>query len=460
MFALPGIVGLLLFIFVRPHEFVEAFRGLPLLYLFFVLAVWGMVVDLRVGLTRPVRTPQLPFILLFLAWCMFTMLLRAPATLPSEVPNLLILLIIYLTIGHGIQSFKAYQLVCGFLLAFTLFVAFVSAHQGFEEFQCVQVDPYAHANDLSGKPDGRSCEGADECAIDAPEPEVGYRCEKVGLFGTTSIGHGRVRYLGVLQDPNEMSLAVCIGLPLAIGFLTLRRSFARTALFVGALLLVAICTVYSQSRGGQIVFLVTLGAYFVRRFGWKGLLAAAVLAAPIMLLGGRSGDEASESSQERLEAWGTAVTLFKQFPLFGVGCRQFLEYHFITAHNSYLLAPAELGFPGFVIWTTIVYLAGKTPIVALARYANEPGAEAVRAWSMALAASFIGLCFGIFFLSFCYHFVLWVYLGMSAALFSSIKRHDPSFEVRFGARDFFGVATACALVLVAVGLYTRMKGAS
>jgi hypothetical protein len=431
-----------------------------MLYLFFALAVWGMVVDLRVGLTKPARTPQLPFILLFLVWCAFTMVLRAPATLATEAPNLLILLVIYLAIGHGIQSFRAYQLVCGFLLAFSLFVAFVSAHQGLGEFECVQVDPYAKASDLSGKPDGRPCESADVCAVDAPEPEVGYRCEKVGLFGTTSIGHGRVRYLGVLQDPNEMSLAVCVGLPLAIAFLSRKRSAARAAVFVGTLLIVALCTVYSQSRGGQIVFLATLGAYFVRRFGWKGLAAAAVLAAPIMLLGGRSGEEANASSEERLEAWGTAVTLFKQFPLFGVGCRQFLEYHFITAHNSYLLAPAELGFPGFVIWASIVYLAAKTPVVALARYASEPGAEVVRSWAMAMAASFIGLGFGIFFLSFNYHFVLWVYFGMSGALFGAIKRHDPAFEVRYGARDFFGVATFCALVLVAVGVYTRLKGAS
>jgi O-Antigen ligase len=459
MYALPGIVGLLLFIFIRPHEFVEAFRGLPMLYLFFALAVWGMVVDLRVGLSKPVRTPQLNFILLFLAWCTFTMVVRAPQTLAIELPNLLILLVIFLSIGHGIQSFKAFQLVCGFLLAFTLFVAFIAAHQGVGDFECVAVDAYARG-DMAGKPDGRPCESADLCALDAPEPEMGYRCEKVGLFGTTSIGHGRVRYLGVLQDPNEMSLAVCVGFPLAIGFLSRKRSATRTAVLIFGLVLVAMSTVFSQSRGGQIVFLATLGTYFVRRFGWKGAAAAALMAAPIMLLGGRSGEEAQASSEERLEAWGTAVSLFKQFPLVGVGCRQFLEYHFITAHNSYLLAPAELGFPGFVLWMNILYMSAKTPIMALKRYANVPGAGVVRVWAMAFTASYIGLCAGIFFLSLCYHFVLWVYFGMSGALFTAIKRHDPGFNVRYGPRDLGLVVTICALILTAIGLYTRMKGAS
>jgi hypothetical protein len=460
MFALPGIVGLLLFIFIRPHEFVEAFRGLPMLYIFFALAVWGMVVDLRLGLTKAVRTPQLPYILLFLGWCILTMLVRAPSSLAGEVPNLLILLTIYLTFAHGIQSLRAFQLVCAFLLVFSGFVAFVSAHQGFAEFQCVEVDGFSHASDLAGRPDGRSCDSADACAIDAPDPELGYRCEKVGLFGTTSIGHGRVRYLGVLQDPNEMSLAVCVGLPLAFGFLSRKRSTTRVVAFIAMFLLVALSTVFSQSRGGQIVFLVTLGAYFVRRFGWKGAVAAGLLASPMLLLGGRSGEEASQSSQERLEAWATAVMLFRQFPIVGVGCRQILEYHFITAHNSYLLAPAELGFPGFTIWTSVLYLAAKTPIMALTRYAKTPGADAVRSWSMALTASFIGLSFGIFFLSFCYHYVLWVYFGMSGALYTSIKRHDPAFEVRFGPRDLAAVATVCAMILVAVGVYTRLKGAA
>jgi O-antigen ligase/polysaccharide polymerase Wzy-like membrane protein len=460
MFALPGIVGLLLFIFIRPHEFVEAFRGLPMLYLFFALSVWGMVIDLRLGLTRPARTPQLNAILLFLGWCILTMAIRAPVSLASEVPNLLILLVIYLAIGHGIQSLRAFQLVCAFLLAFSMFVAFISAHQGVGEFECVEVDVYAHSSDMSGRPDGRPCESADLCAVDAPEPEMGYRCEKVGLFGTTSIGHGRVRYLGVLQDPNEMSLAVCIGLPLAIAFLSRKRSATRIVIFVAAFVMVGMCTVYSQSRGGQIVFLATLGTYFVRRFGWKGLVFAGLCAAPIMLLGGRSGAEAEASSEERLEAWGTAVGLFKQFPVFGVGCRQFLEYHFITAHNSYLLAPAELGLTGFVLWVNVLYISAKTPLAALRHFANVPGAGTVRSWAMALTASYIGLSFGIFFLSFCYHFVLWVYFGMSGAFYSAIHRHDPSFKVRFGPRDQFAVVGVCVSILLAVGVYTRMKGAS
>ena len=37
------------------------------------------------------------------------------------------------------------------------------------------------------------------------EPGAIYRCERVGLFGTVSVGEGRVRYRGVLKDPNELA---------------------------------------------------------------------------------------------------------------------------------------------------------------------------------------------------------------------------------------------------------------
>ena len=49
----------------------------------------------------------------------------------------------------------------------------------------------------------------------------------------------------------------------------------------------------------------------------------AVLAAPILLLGGRAGAEASESSMRRLECWYDALQMFRTWPVLGVGHGQF-----------------------------------------------------------------------------------------------------------------------------------------
>ena len=48
-------------------------------------------------------------------------------------------------------------------------------------------------------------------------------------------------------------------------------------------------------------------------------------------------------------------------------------------------------------------------------FAFAEGAETVRPWATALLAAFAGLGVGMFFLSFAYHYVLWIYLGLSGA---------------------------------------------
>ena len=56
MFSLPGILGLVTFLFVRPQEVWTGLQVLPLIYLFFGLAVFGMVVDFRLRLVKPRAT--------------------------------------------------------------------------------------------------------------------------------------------------------------------------------------------------------------------------------------------------------------------------------------------------------------------------------------------------------------------------------------------------------------------
>lgn len=463
MFAIPGIVLLIVFIYIRPQEFVPILRAVPLLYLFFALAIFGFIVDLRLRRIKPMLTPQFFWVFAFFAWCMVTLVLRAPAQIPHGALEVGISIILYLLIGHGVQTFRAFQLVVGTLLAVTIFLAAVGVHQGFQPFGCHVIDT-SNPGDLSvGVYDGRPCENERECLQGDPEPGADYLCERVGLFGTSTIGKGRVRYLGPLQDPNELSLALGIGLPFAFAFYERKRSTARVLLLATALVLVGTCTVFTQSRGGQLVFLAAVGAYFVKRYGVRGLILGAILAAPLLLLGGRSGEEAEASSLERLECWYEGMSMFKQYPILGVGQGQFTEHHFLTAHNSYVLAPAELGFPGMVLWSIVMFITVKTPVRALQWLSRKspsvagPEANVARSWAMGLLASLIGLLVGIFFLSFCYHQTLWIYIGLSGALYCSLKLHDPEWEVKFGWKDFFAVIAIDLLLIAILFVYTRLK---
>ena len=460
MFAIPGIIGLVFLIYVRPQEFFGPLRAVPFLYLCFGLWLLGMIVDLRIGNLRWRKTPQLWLVLAFFAYGTLSAFAHGPSTALKPVTTLAVCVALYFGIAHAVQSFRALEIVSGTLLVVVLFVCAVGTQQGFAEKGCVLVDESNPSDTASGTPDGRPCDSVRACYQGDAEPEAEYLCEHIGLFGTTSIGQGRVRYRGTLQDPNELALAGGAGLPLAFA-LGRRRSMNHGLLVALTLALVGCCAVLTGSRGGQLVFLAVLGVFFAKRFGVGGLALGGVLALPLLLLGGRSGEEATSSTVERIDCWAEALSMWRSHPLGGVGLGRFGEYHYMTAHNSYLLTVAELGLPGMLLFTAIMYLSAKVPIEVLRRFrvprqlGDRDEAAIARRWAITFLAAFAGLAVGIFFLSFAYHYVLWIYLGLSGALYSAVRTHAPWFRVRLGALDLLAIAALDAAILVSVLVYTR-----
>jgi O-antigen ligase len=181
---------------------------------------------------------------------------------------------------------------------------------------------------------------------------------------------------------------------------------------------------------------------------------------PVILLGGRSGENADVSTQLRYEAWGTGLQMLKHNPLFGVGARNFTEHHFLTAHNTYVLSFSELGFPGMVIFVSIVYLTIKVLLVGLRELRTVPGSEVATVWGMSLLASMAGVLFQINTLSFLYHPVLWIFFGLVGAWSSAIRHHRPEFQVKLNGRDMTIIIGMCtAYVMVFLPIFLKIKGA-
>ena len=61
MFALPGIGLLIVFIMVRPQEFVPLLQKIPMLYLFALLALVGYVIDVRLRRLQPIASATMPW---------------------------------------------------------------------------------------------------------------------------------------------------------------------------------------------------------------------------------------------------------------------------------------------------------------------------------------------------------------------------------------------------------------
>ena len=205
------------------------------------------------------------------------------------------------------------------------------------------------------------------------------------------------------------------------------------------------------------MFLAALGAYFIRKFGTKGIIAGALMALPILLLGGRSSNEASGSTTERTEIMVEGLAMLRDNPVLGVGYDQFTQHHFLTAHNSYLLPLSENGPLGLFLFMCIVYISLKIPITALGRYKDRPEARIATVWSMSLLAAFAALCIGIFFLSFTYHHILWIYLGLSGGLYKAIRTHDRDFKVTIRFTEYLIMLVTMVVFVVGLWLYTKLK---
>lgn len=457
VFAIPGIGLLIIFILARPQEFLPLLQKVPFLHLGAALAAIGYIVDLRLHRLQAQATNTLPWVLAFLGWAVISTALNVPEKLPHLVLEMAILFVLYGTIAHGVQRFRTFQFIVGVLAATCVFVAFVCFHQGLADKQCV--GGQAVVGGVEGNPDGRECETHLQCLGPDAEPDLVYRCEKVGLFDTYTIDN-RVRYMGELHDPNEVALTICAGgIGLLIGF-ALRRRRSASQLLMGVCLLLLIATVIlTKSRGGLIAAMLVPGVYVVRRFGFVAMIPAAMLAVPVLLLGGRSGSTADMSTTLRYEAWAAGLEMFKQSPIYGVGARMFTDHHYLTAHNSYVLALGELGIVGMFLFVTLIYLCIKTLWVGLRVLSKVPGTAAPQVWGMALMSAMCGIAFQINTLSMAYHSVVWLFFGLVGAWYSAVRTHKPDLEIKMRLGDLLAViAIVVGYALVALPVWLKYKG--
>jgi O-antigen ligase len=459
VFALPGIGLLIVFILARPQEFLPLLQKVPFLHLGAALAAVGYIVDVRLHRLQPVPTNTLPWILGFLGWAVVSVAMNQPEGVPHLGMEMAILFVLYGTIAHGIQRFRTLQFTTGVLVATCLFIAGVCFHQGLAPRQCV--GGQAVVGGVEGHPDGRFCETHMQCSTgpDA-EPGLAYRCERVGLFETYSV-EDRVRYIGELHDPNEISLTLAAaGIAMLIGFAIRKKGpGSKLLVFLGVALLLA--TVWmTKSRGGLVAAMLVPAVWIVRRYGLAALIPAIMLAVPVLMLGGRSDASATESTALRYEAWAEGLNMFKHSPIYGIGARMFTDHHYLTAHNSYVLTLAELGIVGMVLFVSIIYLSVKTLYVGLRELRPIPGTAAAQVWGMSLLASMAGIIFQINTLSFAYHSVLWLFFGLVGAWYSAVKHHLPSLDIRIKLLDFVVIVGICVgYALIALPLYLKYKGA-
>lgn len=254
---------------------------------------------------------------------------------------------------------------------------------------------------------------------------------------------GRITYVGFLNDPNDLAMAMLMALPMVLSFARGWRSPVSTSVALTAAGLLGYAVFLTNSRGGMVAVLAMLTVYSVGRFGWRKslLVAPPLLAAAIALAPGRfseiSPDE--ESAEGRVEAWYSGFEMVREYPLFGVGKGGFVEHHVRTAHNSYVLALAELGLVGFFVWLSLIAISAAM-LFKLGRMPPPESADANlhaewrehRRLGLILVYSFVACLTAAFFLSRAYVIILYLLLAMIVGLYQSARRRLgglPGFEM-------------------------------
>src|SRR5688500_1111081 len=189
MFAIPALIGLLVFVYVRPQEFLPALQRVPFLYLFVLLTAVGFVLDVRTRATQLRASPLLPWAAAYFAWSVFGLLVVSPAGTMGEIVPLFMAFFLFLMASQALQTSRALRAVTTTLLVLSLGLAGVGVHQAFAPKGCVQqddMDPQKWTHD------GRSCTDRMECVEGSLDRRTEiYHCEHIGLAETSSV-EGRV----------------------------------------------------------------------------------------------------------------------------------------------------------------------------------------------------------------------------------------------------------------------------
>jgi hypothetical protein len=279
----------------------------------------------------------------------------------------------------------------------------------------------------------------------------------IGWTGARTI-EGRITYLGFLNDPNDLSMAFLMGLPLTLHFAWNARWFVlRYAAYAAAG--VTLYGIYLCNSRGSVLGLVSmLGLYVARRFGiWRGmLLLPVVLGALLAFSPSRSGELTldDESAAGRVDAWYEGFEMFRSRPLLGVGAGLFTDHHRMTAHNSFVLAIAELGAIGYFVWASNLMISGvmlrrllktpepppppppkaepstlarRIPAAADERDARRPTWAEIQGAAAALSYACIGALVAAFFLSRTYVVFLYLLIALVVAVHQMARRHWPAY---------------------------------
>ncbi len=258
---------------------------------------------------------------------------------------------------------------------------------------------------------------------------------------------------GYTYDANDIALVAVVGIPLCVWWLLDKANRFRGAVLAATPLLIYL-VIQTKSRGGFLALVAVLGAILVlglrgknRQFRQASGMIAVLVALSIPLLPGgyldtmrtmNDKDDYNRTSPTgRIEVWKRGMGYAYSHPLTGVGIGNFATaegtlssisrersaetkgWKWSTAHNSFVLAAAELGLIGGSAF--LILVVGS--IVTLLRLGRGKGDGTENLLPAFLGISVLGFAVAGYFLSWTYYDLTWALFGLAAAVLMGARSH-------------------------------------
>lgn len=401
--------------FVRPQELFTVLSPYNTMDILAGLALGGAVLDMAVGRSRPVLLPQSVLLAVFVAWAALTVVLALQwlggAWMAFEQLSIsaFVFLVLILT-GTGMARLKV---LSGVLLVSMLGLTTLGLHAYFKGGQWEQSLVLQDRREQAARAEGSTPieENNDiQEAAESTSPLAGW------------LGGGdrrrRLRGLGFLNDPNDLSQVLVAFIPLAFLGWRRRRHVGNLAFVVLPVSVFLYATWLSRSRGALIALAALIGFALSARYagrlsrvidavGWAGLLTMLVALFRLGL--------ADESAEGRREAWSEGFSMLRSSPIWGAGFGGFGDRDRV-AHNSFVHCFGELGLVGYGLWLGAILIT-LHQLDALRRLDSSTAEQAeLSRWGGALRLSLLSFLVSSLFLSRTYSPTLFLLLGLPAAL--------------------------------------------
>jgi hypothetical protein len=258
-------------------------------------------------------------------------------------------------------------------------------------------------------------------------------------------GHSTPRLDGVLggiyANPNDLAFAIVLSLPFALAFMVSAKNMFVKAFWVVGMLIMALAIFMTASRAG-FIDLVISGSVTLYYFAIKGkrlylILATALVGVVVMgAVGGKlydrfaalSGNSATDQSaygsyEQRKYLMVRAVDAIENYPVFGVGLRNFATYSLVwrDVHMTYLEVASEGGIFILVLFL-MFFWRGFRNLRVLHKMKNLDTDTVL--FVGALQSSLVGFVVGACFAPEAYQFFPYFAVAFTATLLQTVKEQQ------------------------------------